>query len=154
LFREGGVQTSYRREPGEKDKEYFKKIKSLAKDLEQKGKIKFLGKVPNYKTPEIYNQNEVLVNLSPPGLFDKTILEAMACQTLVVVSSDAFKNILPAFLIFEEKNPQDLKNKIINIFDMKREEKENIGEKLREYVIQNHDLVVLIEKMNNKFIKN
>jgi glycosyltransferase involved in cell wall biosynthesis len=141
-------------EPGEKDKEYFEKIKKIAENLEEKGKIKFLGKVPNYKTPEIYNRNKILVNLSPSGLFDKTILEAMACQTLVVVSSDVFQNILPDFLIFREKNSQDLKDKIINIFNMKREEKENLGKKLRMYVTQNHNLEILVEKIKNELIKS
>jgi len=140
-------------EPGEKDKEYFEKIKNLAKNLKEKGEIKFLGKVPNYKTPEIYNQNEVMVNLSPSGLFDKTVLEAMACETLVLVSSNAFKEILPDFLIFEEKNPIDLKNKIINIFKMENEKKEILGKKFREWVNQNHNLDVLVEKLKNEFIK-
>jgi len=136
-------------EPGEKDIDYFKKIKNLSQDLEQKGKIKFLGKVPNYKTPEIYNQNEIFVNLSPSGLFDKTLLEAMACQSLVLVSNKSFQKILPNYLIFREGEPEDLKNKLINIFNMKKEEKENFGRMLREYVVQNQDLNILIEKIFN-----
>lgn len=134
-------------EAGEKEKEYFKKLKSLAKELENKGKIKFLGKVPNYKTPEIYNQNEIFVNLSPSGLFDKTILEAIACETLVIVSSKAFQEILPDFLIFKEGDSKDLKQKIINVFNIPGEEKENIAKKLRNYVIQNHNLDNLIDKI-------
>ncbi|MDI6591896.1 MAG: glycosyltransferase, partial [Patescibacteria group bacterium] len=138
-------------EPEEEDLEYFKKIKELSKDLENKGKIKFLGKVPNYKTPEIYNQNEIFVNLSPSGLFDKTVLEAMACQTLTLVSSQAFQEVLGNSLMFEEKNPEDLKNKILNIFNIKKEEKENLGKRLREYVGQNHNLDVLINKIISEF---
>lgn len=138
-------------EPGEKDREYFEKIRDLSKELEKKGKIKFLGKVPNYKTPEIYNQNEVFVNLSPPGLFDKAILEAMACENLVLVSSSAFGNILPEYLIFKEKNPEDLKNKILGIFEMKKEEKEWLGRELREKVIQTHNLDILVEKLISEF---
>jgi len=134
-------------EAGEKDREYFKKIKELSKDLEIKGKIKFLGKIPNYKTPEIYNQNEIFVNLSPAGLFDKAVLEAMACQTLILVSSKAFEEVLPECLIFEEKNTLDLKNKIVNLSKMEKKEKENFGKNLREYVIQNHNLDNLIEKI-------
>jgi len=140
-------------EPGEKDEEYFKKIKVLSKNLEIKGKIKFLGKAPNYKTPEIYNQNEVFINLSPSGSFDKTTLEAMACQTLVLVSSRAFQNILPSNLIFKEKNPEDLKNKIIEIFNMESEKKEDLGRKLRKQVLQNHSLNILIEKFIDEFKK-
>ncbi|MEO0119273.1 MAG: glycosyltransferase family 4 protein [candidate division WOR-3 bacterium] len=138
-------------EPGEKDKDYFKKIKKLSKELEVKGKIKFWGKVPNYKTPEIYNQNEILVNLSPPGLFDKTVLEAMACENLILVSSAAFKDILEECFIFYEGNPLDLKNKILNLFKKEKKEKEALSKKLREVVVQNHNLDILIEKLIKKF---
>jgi len=90
-------------EPGEKDKRYFEKIKKLAQSLELKGKIKFLGKIPNYMTPVVYNQNEVLVNLSPSGSFDKTILEAMACERLVLVCNKSFEEVLPSNFCFKKK---------------------------------------------------
>jgi len=138
-------------EPGEKHQEYFQKLKELSRDLEINGKIKFLGKVPNYMTPASYNQNEVFINLSPPGLFDKTVLEAMACESLVLVSSTAFKNILPEYLTFKEKNPEDLKNKILNIFRMKKEEKEILVRELREKVVQNHNLYILVGKLIQEF---
>jgi len=138
-------------EPGEKDLEYFKGIKNLSKNLEAKGKIKFLGKIPNYMTPVVYNQNEIFINLSPAGSFDKTILEAMACQNIVIVSNKSFQGILSDYLIFEEKTPEDLKNKILNIFNMKKEENENLGRELRQYTVQNHNLDNLIEKTLQPF---
>lgn len=142
--------------PGEKDQEYFEKIKNLAKELEEKGKIRFLGKIPNYKLSQVYNQNEILVNLTPSGSFDKTILEAMACELSVLASSKAFKNILPEQLIFKEKDPEDLKDKILNIFKMKEEEKEKLGKNLRELAVQNHSVDRLVEKVVNEFknVKN
>ena len=140
-------------EPGEKDKEYFEEIKNLSRDLADKEKIRFLEKVPNYKTPKIYNQNEIFVNLSPPGSFDKTILEAMACETLVLVSNKTFHNVLSDHLIFKEKKPEDLKNKITNVFNMEKEEKEKLGRELRKYAVQNHSLDNLTEKVIKAFRK-
>ncbi len=134
-------------EAGERDYDYWQKIKNLSNELQKKGKIKFFGEIPNYKTPEIYNQNEILVNLSPPGLFDKTILEAMACQTLVLVCSQAFENILPFQLIFKEEDAKDLAQKIIQIFELPPEEKQAFGKKLRAYVIKEHNLDDLITKI-------
>lgn len=114
-----------------------------------KGKIKFFGKIPNYATPEVYNQNEVFVNLTPSGSFDKTILEAMACQTLVLVSNKSFQDLLSDYLIFREGEPEDFKNKIKNIFTLEKKEKENLGRNLRERVIKDHDL----DKLINQLIK-
>lgn len=140
-------------EPGEKDKRYFEKIKKLAQSLELKGKIKFLGKIPNYMTPVVYNQNEVLVNLSPSGLFDKTILEAMACERLVLVCNDSFKAVLPKEFIFKESDINDLADKINFVFNLSEEEKKEYGKKFRQYVFENHNLENLIEKIIN-FLKN
>lgn len=134
-------------EPGEGEIKYFKNIKELTKNLEDKGKIKFSGRAPNYKTPDIYNQNELLVNLSPAGLFDKTVLEAMACQTLVLASSPAFQEILPDCLMFQQGDVQDLKDKIINILKMSKGQKEEIAAKLRQWVEKKHGLDILIAKI-------
>jgi glycosyltransferase involved in cell wall biosynthesis len=132
---------------------YFNKLKELSKELESLGKIKFLGKIPNYKTPEINNKNEVSVNLSPAGLFDKSILEAMACETLVLVSSPAFKNILPPSCIFSENDSNDLKDKMINLFNLDSIKKRELEKELREIVIKNHNLDILVGKLINEFQK-
>ncbi len=134
------------------DKNYFQKIKKLSEDLEQKGKIKFLGEVPNYKTPEIYNQNEILINLTPTGSFDKVILEAMACESLVLISNKSFEGVLLNEFIFKEKNSQELAQKIIFIFKIPKEEKENYGGQFREYVIKNQSLDKLIKKLCSMII--
>ena len=131
----------------DEDERYFQKIKKLSQELVAKNKIKFWGNVPNYQTPEIYNQAGLFVNLTNSGSLDKTTLEAMACETLTLVSNKSFKEVLPDFLIFNERDVQDLKNKIINIFNMTQEEKEILAKKLRSYVCQNHSLDDLIEKI-------
>jgi Glycosyltransferase len=134
-------------EPGEKDREYFGKIKELSKKLEQKGKIKFLGKVPNYKTPEIYNQNEIFVNLTPSGSFDKTILEAMACECLVLVANKSFESVLPKEFIFNQGDFQELALKLIWVLKLSSLEKEEYRKDFRKYVMENHNLEKLIQKI-------
>lgn len=134
-------------EPGEKDREYFEKIRILSKELESKGKIKFLGKISNYKTPEIYNQNEIFINLTNLGSLDKTILEAMSCEILVLVSNKSFEGILPEEIIFEENNAEDLKKKLIALLKKDEKEKEKLKKKLRDYAVKNHSLSSLIQKI-------
>lgn len=131
----------------EKDFGYFKQIKEMARDIENKEKIKFYDRVPNYLAPKIYNQNEFFINLTNSGSLDKTILEAMACETLVIVSNQSFKRILPEELIFEENNAEDLKKKVVALLKKDKREKEKTREELRDYVVENHSLNSLIPKI-------
>ena len=142
-------------QPGEDEKEYFQKIKNLSEDLEAKGKIRFLGKFANYETPKIYNQNDIFVNLTQGGSFDKTTLEAMACQSVILVSNPVFEGIFPKelqeILIFKEKDPGDLARKLLYLMKLPEEEKEKLGEKLREIVVKYHSLDNLVDKLTHEF---
>ena len=101
----------------------------------------------NLDTPEIYNQNQLLVNLSAAGHLDKTILEAMACETLLLVSSRAFDTVLPNELTFKESNAKDLADKIVAVFGMDRDKQEGYGHQLRQYVEDHNSLDGLMERL-------
>jgi len=137
------------------DAEYFEKIKNLAKEFNLENFVSFRGRVPNYQTPQIYNQADLFVNLARTGGFDKAILEAMACQTPVLICNLAFREIFPKdwqeLLIFEEGNPLDLAEKIFNLINMPQDQKKIIGQKLREIIIENHSLNHLADKLIQLF---
>ena len=138
-------------EPGGNDLKYFSDIKELSKDLEAKGKIKFLGKISNQNAPDYYNSNEIFVNLTNSGSFDKTTLEAMACEQLVLVSNRAYEDIFSGeqkkLLMFQEKNADDLARKVESLFRLDSEEKKKITAQMREIVISRHSLKVLADKL-------
>lgn len=134
-------------EPTESDKEYDKKIKRQAEFLVKKGKVCFCGSRANAETPQIYDKHQLFINLTQSGSFDKTILEAMACEVPVIVSNQSLKNILPEKLLFKENDAVDLANKIINFFQMPASRKEEIGRELRQYVINEHSLKKMIDKL-------
>ncbi len=79
-----------------RDAAYYEMIRAKAKDLEQRGLIFFHGAVSPEQTPQIYSKYEVFVNVTQEGSFDKTVLEAMACEMLVVTTNSSFDDILPA----------------------------------------------------------
>lgn len=137
--------------PGDDERENFQKIKALAKDLESKGKIIFLGKATNSQLPAIYNQNDIFVNLTQAGSFDKTILEAMACQNIVLVSNPAYRKILPKDLretmMFKERSCDDLAQKILHLMQLPEDVKQKWGLRLREIVVKEHNLDDLIGKI-------
>ena len=134
--------------PARKDDfRYEEAIKLKASPLVAKGKIRFMPKVSNKEAPRIYNENEIGVNLTPGGSFDKTILEAMACEMPVLVSNRSFENILPKECRFEEGNSRDLAEKLSVLFKLPQETKLLYGQRFREYVLKNHDLPVLMNKL-------
>lgn len=138
-------------EPGENDNSYFKEIKNISKDLEEKGKIKFIGKISNFKTPEIYNENEVFINLTNSGSLDKATLEAMSCGCLVLVSNLYFKKVIPGDfydkVIFKENDANDLAQKIIKIFNLSENEKEFLKNRNKEIIKREHNLKKLVYKI-------
>ena len=139
---------------GEPSKEseiaYADSIKKQAEPLVKKGKVMFTNGVPNYKTPELYNANAISVNMTPTGSFDKTIIEAMACESLVVASNKAVSDILPESFRFREKDPDDLAKALEIAIALPEQESRKIGASLRNYVLGRHDLGTLIKRLVEK----
>jgi len=134
--------------PGKKGEyEYQERIKKQAEPLTRKGKIIFIDSVSNYKIPAIYNAYEISVNLTPLGSFDKTIIEAMACESLIVTSNNAVAEVLPQSLCFREKDVSDLARALTGALQLSDEEKRNYGSQFRAYVIGKHDLDTLVTKL-------
>lgn len=130
-----------------KDEGYEAMIKDKAKPLLDKGKIKFVGSIANSKTPEIYNTHELFVNLTDSGSFDKTILEAMACECVTLVSNRSFTGMIPNQFIFTEKDAHDLAHKITKALSLSGEEKAKTTKASRKFVYEHHSLASLSEQL-------
>ncbi|MCB9802531.1 glycosyltransferase family 4 protein [Candidatus Nomurabacteria bacterium] len=128
-------------------KELINKTQSLHLD----SKVQWLPGVSNEQTVFIYNQFEIFVNDTTPGSFDKTILEAMSCQTLTLASNPSLRDSLPEELFFEHKNAVDLASKIENIFNQSAEHKRELVKKLRKIVIDKYSLNNLVHELNKIF---
>jgi len=135
-------------DPGrESDKGYADSLRKSTKSLVKKGKILFVGAVPNDQAAQLYNSHAISVNLTPTGSFDKTIIEAMACESLVVASNKAVSDILPTSLQFQEGNPVDLARALETALKFGEEDRKKIGAGFRKYVLENHDLNLLVKKL-------
>lgn len=133
------------------EQDYAKRIKKQAAPLVDKGKVKFIGSVANSKTPELYNAHAICVNLTFSGSFDKTIIEAMACEVPVLASNRAVAELFDTDLqhrfMFQEKNSDDLAVKLGDLLKLTNFELVGIGAKMRQLAIENHDLKKLIDKL-------
>lgn len=97
------------------DTVYYNELIKLVHAKNLKNTILFSEAVQNDKIREFYWNSDVNINLSPTGGVDKVVLEGIAASIIPLVSNKAF---IPIFgrhadkLVFEERNPQDLAEKI------------------------------------------
>lgn len=130
---------------------YLENLKTMVKNMNLEKQVKFLGPVPNNQTPAYLQKADLFINLSHTGSLDKAVLEAMASQTLVLTTNEAFKEILPDVLFTAKDNPGKLVQSIENIIRMDSTDKDKLRKKLRQEVINNHNLDNLVKKIINLF---
>lgn len=135
----------------ERDRGYYENIKQKTKEYNLENYVDFEKGVSNYKSPEIYKQYEIFVNLTPSGSLDKTIFEAMACGNLVLVSNRSLSGQIDKRLFFKEKDTEDLAAKLEKILFLDASAKENIIKSSRDFVVQKHSLNLLIKKLLEEF---
>jgi glycosyltransferase involved in cell wall biosynthesis len=99
-----------------RDRDYENLVRSKAGE-----KFKFIGPVTQVEALQLYQTHETYVNFTLAGSFDKTILEAAACGTKVIVKNDDLRAL-------EDKG----------------------GDELRDFVIENHSLKKLAELLFNE----
>ena len=127
------------------DTVYEQSVAATLKPLSEKGMVVRSGSVPNYQAPEVYNTHVFYVNLTPTGSMDKTILEAMACGCIPIVSNRFYEGVLPGELIFKEDDAHDLSVKIKSLFSESLSRLEARRKEYRAYVERDQSLAALMK---------
>ena len=132
----------------EKQEEYFNKLKKLVKEKQLENEVNFLGGTIQVETLKLYQNSDISVNLCPTGAPDKVGFEAMACGIPVLVCNQSYAKNFGSYteqLIFKEKDPKDLAQKILDL--SQNGQSEEIGKFLREQVVKHHNLDNLLERI-------
>ena len=137
--------------PLKQDKQYENNLKSQISNLNLQNNFNFIGKVNYKKLLPYYQSHDIFVHLSKTGSLDKALLEAMACGILVLSSNFSAKDFLSPQFLFDEDNADDLAFKL-QFISQKYYSMES-DRPLRNYVVQNHNLENLIDKISN-YIKS
>jgi len=130
----------------ERDQKYLEKIKQEITDNNLSESVQLGKGVPNIQAPEVFNHFELFVNLTPSGSLDKTIFEAMACGSLVLMSNKSLFGEVDERLFFDG-TPEGLAEKIKSTFNMDSQEKQRLLVSSREFVVKNHSLQILAAKL-------
>jgi len=117
----------------------------LRKTVEEKSlPVNFLGSVAWEKLPIIYNSHELCINLSPPGMFDKVIGEALLCECDVITTNLDLSDALEQNAISDDILVQ-LKKRLLNYhYDV------NLVKKRKYVILGNHSLSSLVLQVLNK----
>ncbi len=126
---------------------YYLDLIQEVKEKKINSVVDFIGALSQNEIFKYYQNCDLFINLSDTGSLDKVILEAMASGKIVLTSNIAFKKILPEQLFCSSKDTKYLINKIKNIYQMPDEEKNKLQNKLRQEIIENHNLENLIKKI-------
>ena len=140
----GGVVQSYHQD-------YLNGLKKMIRELNIENMVEFTGDVGYERMPAYYSQAQILVNVVPPGGFDKVILEAMASGVIPLVSNEYIKPIFPEDfkekLFFRENNLRELELKLKFIIEKRLWENEALVLELRDIVAKNYSLNSFIDKL-------
>lgn len=137
---------------GPEDAAYASELKRRFADLIESGAATFLGPRKNTETPELYRAHGVAINLAASGHFDKTVFEAMACETPVVVSSQAFVGLVSAEWIISENDALALARAIAGLIQLSEGEYAALGRAERETVVTRHGLAALIAALTSRLV--
>jgi len=133
------------------DRTYLMSLKSIVLEAKFDASVIFLGAVPHHMIPQHLQQSDIFVNLSGTGSVDKAVLEAMSCQIIPITSNEAFENILPPRLLVHKNDPKSLATAILSILDEDQYELSMLRKKLRDEVLQHHDLNNLVTRIIDEY---
>lgn len=133
-------------DPLPQDKKYYQSLKERCQELKVDSKVSFLPAVLNSETPAIYSTHDIFVNLSPNGMYDKTIFEAISGGAIVLTSNKNFIGEVSDKFIFEEGNAESLKNKMEEIMKLSEQEKEQTRKEQMKFA-KKHDIRCLSDKI-------
>lgn len=129
---------------------YLKQIKKIVQERKLQNYIDFLGGFPNRELVRFYQESDVFVNMQGSGGACKAVLEAMACGIPVVLCTPTFNDLLGNFkneVIFKERNPQDLAEKLLNCLNFSQDKRNTLSILLRKIVVENHNLDNLVNQV-------
>lgn len=138
----------------ERDTQYYEKLKQQGEALARKNKLKFNPGVPYTHVPDVLNAHEIFVNLTPTGSFDKTILEAMACESITIFSNYSIDDGKFQKLLVKQNDPVSLARKLESILNKESlSEYEDVRTEGRAYILKHHSLSLLIKKITDILYK-
>lgn len=140
----------------EGDTSYREHLRARAGELPRPEGMRIATPIPPRAMPGHLHRAAVAVNLSPPGLFDKSALEAMACGVPTVIANPAFDDLLGEHSPLLRLRPDDgsdealaraLATAVDAVLRLPASTRRAMGLDLRRRVVESHDLDKLADRL-------
>jgi glycosyltransferase involved in cell wall biosynthesis len=115
--------------------------------LGMRDSVHLVGAVPYERIPEQYQGADIYINVSTTGSMDKTVLEAMACGCIPIVSNEAYREMLTPYGLFFDGTVKDMVRAIRFVVDLSMERKRALSRELCDLIVKEHGLQSLITKL-------
>lgn len=149
LLKKKGVsfRASFFGDPLPSDEQYYNSLKEMMAREGLIESVRFYPGVPNDQTVEIFNEHEIFVNFSSSGMYDKTIFEAMACETMILATNKNLTGLIPEFFTAVEDDAENIAMKLEKLLAFSLNEKTKWGGELRRVAVEHHSLRELGNKL-------
>jgi glycosyltransferase involved in cell wall biosynthesis len=124
------------------DRSYAELIQERVWNAGLAERVAFAGKLSNAELPAVYRTHQTFIHTSRTGSVDKALLEAMASGMYVISSNESSRAFLPPECLVPEDDPQALADALVCARIAP------IPPSLRQYVVEHHNLDILIEKVS------
>lgn len=132
------------------DEAYIQKLTALIATYKLEAHIQFVGTRTYDTIVAEYQQANALLNLSNTNSLDKVALEAMACGIPVLTSNPAFHALMVKVdesLYLDSSAPEQTAVSLKKLINQPISHRQQIGQKLRQQVIQEHNLDQLAKRL-------
>lgn len=137
--------------PLPQDQAFAEGLKQKAQQLGLESSVRFLPGRPHADGPAIFNAYAIFVNTSRSGMYDKTLMEAAACECIVVAASKDFAELVPTDFAFFEGDAKDLAKKLEPLLTLSLLEQQGLGTKMHN-VAQTQSLEMLSKRLKEEIV--
>lgn len=134
----------------EQHKEYEATLHTQVESAGLQNRVVFRKGIPFEKVPALYTEHDISVNQSPSGMYDKTIFEAMLCDTLALSCNENLSGAIDEMFLFKEDDIKGLADKLEKLLTLPDKERVQKARELREYAKNTHSLSRLAERLKEE----
>jgi len=129
---------------------YKQRLERLCKQCEVDDLVEFRGTVSHRELPDIIRRYQMMLFCCESAL-GKAAVEGMSCGLPVLTTNECVADILPAdlraALYVPAEDPAKLGEQIQNLMSLEEHKRTELGMRLREVVVKNHNVHTLWSKI-------
>ena len=133
----------------EHEPDYPAELEALAGRLDPIPAVTFTGPIPHAQVAEMLRGCAFAANLTPPGSFDKAVLEALLSGKSALVTNPDFLPLLGDDLLYlpTDADDDDLAARLVKLLAMSPDDRIALGHDLRARTLAAHSLNGLMDRL-------